>query len=295
MLYEKPRYRWAGAQHLLVEVGDEIELATNLKAIALAQALLRPPEIGPTGMRAIIDIVPSFTTILIQYDPGILSAQGLTRLCDYCLEQLASPRSITLPSRLIEIPVAYNDRWTRACFEQYCQTIKPIEDNPTFLARLNGLSSIEDLIIYHSTPEWWVGAVGFIAGLPTLMPLDPTFTLHAPKYDPPRTWTPKGTVGVAGGFTTIYPIVVPDGYQMIGRTPLPIFEPGDPSPPSREPSFLFQLGDRVKFCPISEQEFEAIEDEVKAGKYHYKISDLQEFSLSDYLKTPASPLELVTA
>ena len=282
MIYKRPRYRLAGERHLLIDLGDEINLATNFKAIALAQEILHSPELGRSGIKAIIDVVPSFTTVLIQYDPHLLALEGLRRFCDHCLAKISQRQELELSSRLIEIPVAYNDRWSRECFEQYCQTIKPIEDNLELVARLNGLNSLEELITYHSTPEWWVGAVGFVAGLPTLMPLDPSFRLHAPKYDPPRMWTPQGTIGVGGGFTTIYPIVVPDGYQLLGRTPVPIFDPQQRLQPFRETLFLFQIGDRVKFRPICEAEFEAIENEVAEGRYEYQISAPQLFSLSHY-------------
>lgn len=284
MLYENPRYRLAGERHLLLELGDEVNLLTNFKAIALAKRLLHSSEVGSHGIRAILDAVPSFTTVLIQYDPQVISAQGVIRCCNYWLQELGDPRDLELMSRLIEIPVVYDDRWSRHCYNQYCQSIKPIEYNPALIARLNGLNSISDLIAYHSAPEWWVGAVGFIAGLPTLTPLDPNFQLYAPKYDPPRTWTPKGTIGVGGGFTTIYPLVVPDGYQMIGRTPVPIFDPDNRLYPFRDSHFLFQPGDRVKFCPISEAEFEVIEHEVELGCYDYKISEPQVFRLSHYLQ-----------
>jgi urea carboxylase len=281
MIYQKPRYRLAGERHLLVEFGDEIDLMTNFRAIALAQRLLQSSEVGPSGIRAVVDTVPSFTTVLIQYNPSVIVLQGLIHLCDYYLQQLESLENLELPSRLIEIPVAYHDRWTHACFEQYCRTIKPIEENPEFIARLNGFRSVDELVAYHVAPEWWVGAVGFMAGLPTLMPLDPNFRLHAPKYDPPRVWTPKGTIGVGGGFTTIYPIVVPDGYQMIGRTPLPIFNPKQQRAPFQNTPFLFRIGDRVKFRSISEDEFELIEQQVESGCYEYQISASQSFRLRE--------------
>ena len=282
MIYETLRYRLAGEQYLLIEQSDEIDLAVNFKMISLAQRLVRSPEMGPDGIRAIIDVAPSFSTVLVHYDPTVISIQGLIRFCEYCVQQMDSPQDLELPSRLIEIPVHYNDRWSQDCFEQYCKTIKPIENNLEWVARLNDLDSVEALITYHTTPEWWVGAVGFVAGLPTLMPLDPNFRLQAPKYDPPRTWTPKGTIGVAGGFTTIYPVVVPDGYQMIGRTPVPIFDPQAQSPPFRETPFLFRIGDRVKFCPIDEAEFEAIERQIGEGSYQYQISEPKLFRLSHY-------------
>ena len=283
MIYETLRYRLAGEHSLLIELSDEIDLTVNFKMLSLARMLLRSPELGPEGIRAIIDVTPSFSTVLVQYDPTLISIQGLIRFCEYCVPKLDSPHDLELPSRLIEIPVNYNDRWSRECYEQYCKTIKPIESNPEWVAHLNGLASVEELITCHSTPEWWVGAVGFLVGLPTLMPLAPKFRLKAPKYDPPRTWTPKGTIGVAGGFTTIYPVVVPDGYQMIGRTPVPIYDAQAQRSPFGDTPFLFQIGDRVKFRPIDEAEFEAIEREIDEGRYQYQISESQPFRLSQYL------------
>ena len=284
MIYLEPRYRLAGEQHLLMELGDDVSLVNNLKAIALAKKISNSSELGLKGIKAITDVIPSFTTVLIQYDPRFLVLDGLIEYCNYCWQKLDKIEELTLPSRLIEIAVAYNDRWSQACYQEYCQTIKPIEPNLELVARLNNFKSLEETIAYHSTPEWWVGAIGFVVGLPTLMPLADDFYLQAPKYDPPRMWTPPGTIGVAGNLTTIYPIVIPDGYQMLGRTPVPIFEPKQTLQPFRDSPFLFRIGDRVKFRPICEEEFEAIEQEVKTEKYQYSITTEETFSLKPYLK-----------
>ncbi len=286
MLYETPRYRTSGERHLLVELGASVSLEANFRAIALSRALEASAGLGTEGIKAIIDTQPSFTTVLIEYDPKLLTQEGLKQLCSHHLSQLVQAEQIQLDSRLIEIPVAYNDRWCRACFEDYCKTIKPIEDNLELICRINGLDSIEALINYHSSIEWWVGTVGFIAGLPVLMPLDPSCQLRAPKYDPPRTWTPKGTVALGGGFTAVYPMVTPDGYQMLGRTPLRLFDPQSDQAPFEESPVLLSVGDRVKFVPISEARFEEIEREVTAGTYRYSISAAQSVSLDELQQQP---------
>ncbi|MCG8365050.1 MAG: carboxyltransferase domain-containing protein [Pseudanabaenales cyanobacterium] len=284
MVYEKPRYRPVGECRLLVELSDQVELVANLKAITLAKQLMQVCPLGPSGIEAIVDLIPSFNTVLIEYEPTLLTQQGLIGVCNYAFRQLATQSDIEVISRLIEIPVTYNDRWCRACFEHYCQTIKPIEDNLELVCRLNGLTSVQALIDRHTKTEWWVGAVGFVAGLPTLMPLDTTCRLHAPKYDPPRTWTPKGTIGIGGGFTTIYPVVIPDGYQMVGRTPVPIFDAAGRLSPFKDHPLLFRVGDRVKFKSISEEEFEAIEYEIADRRYKFSISAPEKFPLNRYLK-----------
>ena len=268
-----------------MEFGDEVNLVNNLKAIALAKKISNSSELGLKGIEAITDVIPSFTTVLIQYNPRFIVIDGLIEYCNHCWQKLENIEQLNLPSRLIEIAVTYNDRWSQNCYQEYCQTIKPIEQNLELVARLNNINSLEELITYHSHPEWWVGAVGFVAGLPTLMPLAEDFCLKAPKYDPPRIWTPPGTIGIAGNLTTIYPIVIPDGYQMLGRTPVPIFDPKQTLPPFQESPFLFRIGDRVKFRPICEEEFEAIEQEVMTGRYQYSIKTEETFHLKTYLSS----------
>lgn len=281
MLYETPRYRPSGECHLLVELGEVLSLETNFRAIALSRALLASASLGAAGIGAIVDSQPALTTVLVEYDPTLLTQAGLVQLCQHHLARLAQGEQVVLASRLIEVPVAYGDRWCRACFEDYCQTVKPIEDNLELVRRLNGLASVEALIDYHASVDWWVGTVGFIAGLPVLMPLDPGFKLRAPKYDPPRTWTPQGTVALGGGLTAIYPMQTPDGYQMLGRTPLKLFEPNCGEAPFEAGPVLLSVGDRLRFVPISEARFEEIEAEIAAGRYRYAISAPQPVSLAE--------------
>lgn len=267
------RFRSGADRFLLVEFGEVLDLERNVRAIGLAQALRQGNVTG------VIEAVPSFASTLVHFDPSRLTSAALMDECRQILQRLKSAADLEIPSRLIEIPVHYDDRWTRACAEEYGKKFKPIEPNAEFVARLNGLKDIAALALHHSAPEWWVGAVGFMAGLPTLMPLDPGFSLSAPKYDPPRLWTPAGTIGLGGGFTAIYPTVTPDGYQMLGRTPVPIFDPQRRLRPFADSIFLFKVGDRVRFVPIDEEKFTAIEAQVACGSYEFNISAAAPFSL----------------
>jgi urea carboxylase len=93
----------------------------------------------------------------------------------------------------------------------------------------------------------------------------------------------QGAIGVGGGFTSIYPIVSPGGYHLIGRTPVPIYSLDTRLAPFRKRATLFQPGDRIKFRPIPLEEYEAIAAEAAAGEYRYLIWDYDLFSLSRYL------------
>lgn len=275
----EPYIRPVGDRFILVEFGNDLSLFLNFRCIQFGQALIK------ASVRGLTELVTSYTTVLIGYDPLKLSKYKLGEVCQEILKSLSPIDEIELPSRLIEVPVAYDDRWTRHCVEDYCRQIKKIEHNPSFVARVNGLKSIEELIRFHSTPEWWVGHIGFLAGLPTLMSLDPRYQLKAPKYNPPRLWTPKGTIALGGALTAIFPMVSPDGYQILGRTPIPIYDPERRFEAFNGSFFLFRVGDRARFVPITEQHFEEIEQSVEVGKYVFRIGKKELFSVRTYKKS----------
>ncbi len=289
MIYEEPRFLLSGDQYILIEFANELNLDMNFEVLSLAKV------IKENKIKGIIETIPSFATILIHYNPGQIKVSVLMDVCKELIEEIGPIEDLEIPSRLIEIPVAYNDRWSRQCIEDYCVRIKKIEHNPDFVVRINGLKDIAELIKYHSTPQWWVGAVGFLAGLPTLMCLDPRYHLTAPKYDPPRLWTPVGTIGLGGAFTAIYPMITPDGYQILGRTPVPIYDNQQRLKPFKDSFFLLKTGDRVKFVPISEAEFMDIDKQVEADTYCYNIIDYEIFSVKKYKEFHRQMLEEITS
>ena len=130
----------------------------------------------------------------------------------------------------------------------------------------------------HAATEYWVAALGFWPGLCSLLPLDPRSRLTAPKYDPPRTWTPKGTIGLGGAITCIYPDQTPGGYQIFARTPMPIWDRHQRLEAFKDSLALFRPSDRVRFAPISLDEYEYIERKVDDGTYKHPLVTYQNFS-----------------
>jgi allophanate hydrolase subunit 1 len=114
------------------------------------------------------------------------------------------------------------------------------------------------------------------------MPLDPRSRLHAPKYNPPRSWTPKGTIGLGGGLTAVYPDRTPGGYQIFARTPMPIWDREQRLDAFKDSLALFRPGDRVRFIPIDLEEYEYIEAKVAEGSYQHPLVDYQTFSTPRY-------------
>jgi len=270
------RFLNAGDRFVLLELCNAMQLEQNLQAIQLADRLLQARVAG------IIETLPMFVSVLIHYDSLELPPERLKDVVRIVWREILDQTDIVVPSRLLEIPVLYRDPWTRECVEDYSRKIRPIEDNPTFVARINGLAGPEELVRRHSSTQHWVGGVGFRPGTPDMLPLDPRCTLSVPKYNPPRLWTPEGGIGVGGGFTSIYPMLSPGGYHLIGRTPVPIFSLQQRLAPFRDKATLLVPGDRIKFRPIAREEYDAIRAEVEAGSYRYLIWDYDLFSLSRY-------------
>jgi urea carboxylase len=273
---EGMRFLTAGDRFVLLELGTRMEMRLNLQAIQLGNRLLE------AGLPGAVETLPMFVSVLVHYDSLELPLQHLQDTIRGLWREIRAEHDVTVPSRLVELPVLYQDPWTRECVESYARTIKPIEDNPGFVARVNGLAGPEQVIARHTRTEHWIGGVGFRPGQADMLPLDPRGALSVPKYNPPRLWTTPGAVGVGGGFTSIYPTNSPGGYYLLGRTPAPIYSMDRRLAPFRSQATLLAPGDRVRFRPIAMDEYEAIAAEVAAGIYQYAITDYTLFSLARY-------------
>ncbi|NIB44171.1 allophanate hydrolase subunit 1 [Pseudomaricurvus alkylphenolicus] len=277
MIFEEPRFSPGGDRYLLIEFGDEMNLELNFLGQALAAAI---EEQQPAG---IIETAPCFASTLVHYEPEILGYADAVALLSELLASLGPSADIELNSRLFYIPAVYLDPWTRECVQDYTAKINADKQpDPDYVAELNGLNDAAHLARVHSGTEYWVASLGFWPGLPFMMPLDPRCKLTAPKYNPPRTWTPKGAIGMGGASTAIYPEQLPGGYQIFARTPVPIWDADKRFPVFENSICLFQPGDRVKFVPCSVDEFEHYEAQVAAGTYVYNLVEYQKFSVKHY-------------
>jgi urea carboxylase len=276
LIYAEQKFLPGGDRFLLIELGNEMNLELNFMAQGLANAIATQ-KIG-----GIVETAPSFASLLVHYDPDKISFKDLRQETTALVRALGPSDDITLNSRLFYLPTMYLDRWTRECVEDYCSKIKSKEPDPEFVARINGLADTDQLVRVHSGTEYWVAALGFWPGLPFMMALDPRCVLTAPKYNPPRTWTPQGTVGMGGASTAIYPVATPGGYQIFARTPVPIWDTEKRFPVFHDSIVLFRAGDRVKFMPIGSEEFDFIEARIKDGSYIYNVVEYQKFSVRDY-------------
>lgn len=180
-------------------------------------------------IEGIIDIIPSYTTILFHYDLKIFDESSIIAL----LKQHISLdiQIVKEEGRLVEVPIYYD------------------EEVGFDLGRISELSnlSVEEIIDIHSSTEYLVYTIGFLPGFAYLGEVDKR--IATPRLTSPRTKIPKGSLGIADNQSAIYPVQSPGGWNIIGRTYLDMFDK------NLDGFSYLNVGDRVKFVRISREEF----------------------------------------
>jgi len=212
------------------EFGDKLDLETNQSLQALAAAL------RARSLPWIRDVVPALCGIAVHFDPyhPALPASVLEYFKQLLEEAFKSASKFENSGRIVEVPVCYDPVFGLDLKEISEQTSVPSEE-------------IEKR---HTKSQHQVLMVGFSPGQPYIGGLDPR--LSVPRRATPRTRIPAGAVAIANAQTCVYPFETPGGWNIIGRTPLRVFDP------ARDPASLFAPGDRVRFVGISRTEFERL-------------------------------------
>lgn len=211
----KPKTIPLGDSALLVELGDEIDATINQRVHALAALINSSPLDG------VIETVPAYATLLIHYDPLILTYAKIRKWIRVKLSHIENA-NLREP-RQLEVPVRYGGK--------YGVDLEFVADDHHL--------RVEDVIRIHSGKIYTIYMMGFTPGFPYMGKLDDA--IATPRLETPRTYVSAGTVAIAGSQTGIYPIDSPGGWRLIGHTSLRLFDPESESP------FLFSPGDEVKF------------------------------------------------
>ncbi len=280
MSIEEKSYKiWtAGLNYILIDFGLEKNIEYNIKSIILKDLLIE------AGVKGITEMVPSNSSLMVGYEPDLIKTKDLENIIIELVDDIEKRENLVVPSRLIEIPVLFDDPWTRECVENYCKRVKPIQNNIDKILEANGLRDLEELKYYYTFPQFWVCYVGFWPGLASALCLDPRFNLSVEKYNPPRTTTPKGAIGLGGTNTSIYPMDSPGGFQLWGITPVPIYDSNRKLEVFKDSMVLFRVTDRIKFRAIDMEEFMEIKRQVEEGTYVYNIIDYELFDSNAYKK-----------
>jgi len=233
----------------------------------------------------VLDVCLANASFQIRFDPDRIAPQDLLEAVQQAEACAVAERS--LHTRIIEIPVLYNDPWTHETLMRFRDRHQdPSATDLEYAARINGLADVEAFIAAHSGAPWFVSMVGFVAGLPFMFQMvERERQLQVPKYLRPRTDTPKLTLGHGGCFGCIYSVRGAGGYQMFGVTPAPIYDPQQQLAYLKQHMVFFRPGDIVQFKPIDRQAYDLAVAEVEAGRFDLRIREV-EFSLDAFLADP---------
>jgi KipI family sensor histidine kinase inhibitor len=222
MLYSTPRYRIMGDRSLLVELGDQIGIDVNTKVRELLTALTL------ASLEGVVEAIPAYASLLLILDPLKVRPPLLQKQVRHILKTL-DPSSLSEP-KTVDIPVVYGD--------EYGPDLK-------WVAQYHNIT-LEEVVRLHTTHVYHVYMIGFMPGFPYMGELPKA--LVTPRRETPRTVVPKGSVALALAQTGIYPNQSPGGWQIIGRTPLNLFDA------AKTPPALLEMGDQVRFFAIQEDD-----------------------------------------
>ncbi|MGE0337592.1 MAG: urea carboxylase, partial [Gammaproteobacteria bacterium] len=249
-------YRPAGDRYLLIEYGPQVlDISLRFRVHTL---MLRLQREAPDGL---LETTPGIRSLQVHYDPQRLP---LARLLDYlaALEaRLDTEPTTVVPSRLVHLPLAWDDPSTRLAIEKYMQSVRAdapwCPSNIEFIRRINGLDRIDDVRDIVCSAEYLVMGLGDVyLGAPVATPLDPRHRLVTTKYNPARTWTPENAVGIGGAYLCVYGMEGPGGYQFVGRT-LQMWNRHRRTDAFAQP-WLLRFFDRIRFHPVSADELAVI-------------------------------------
>ena len=231
-----PQIRSFGDTGFSVEFGEGIDRGVNAMVMALHAAL---GDLKPGGL---VETVPSFRALLVQYDPLATSRADLEAQVRGLLDDLKPQQRA---GRLWRLPVCY------------AADLAPDLADVAERCKL----TTDRVVAIHTGGRFFVYMLGFMPGLAYMGGLDAT--LHLPRRKEPRTKVPQGSVAIAESMTTIYPWESPGGWHLIGRTPLKLFDAARPEP------ILLGAGDEVTYFAISADDYVAMQRQVEQGSFDY--------------------------
>ncbi|WP_026596797.1 5-oxoprolinase subunit PxpB [Methylobacterium sp. 77] len=233
MTVPAPRLLWCGDTALCVEFGDRIDPAANAAILALDR------HVRDAQIPGLVEAVPTYRSLTLHVDPCAVDPTSIeTKL----LALIDASSADAVPNRLWRIPVVYGGSFGI-----------DLDD----VAAHHGLSA-DEVMHRHAAPRYRVAMNGFLPGYAYLSGLDPSLALS--RRESPRPVTPAGTISIGGVQALVASIAAPSGWHLLGRTPVRSFLPG------RDPVFLFEPGDAIRFIPIEPDRWEALDKAAQAGE-----------------------------
>ncbi|HTR42524.1 MAG TPA: urea carboxylase [Pseudomonadales bacterium] len=276
-------YRQAGDKYLLIEYGPLVlDFELRFRVHTLMEWLAKHPIEG------VIELSPGVRSLQINFDSRVITSQKLVEILVQAERDLPSIESLEVPTRIVRMPLAYDESGIRLTIEKYQQSVRPkapwLPSNIEFIRRMNGLDSVEQVRETVYKASYLVLGLGDVyLGAPCAVPVDPRHRFVTTKYNPARTFTVENVVGIGGVYMCIYGMEGPGGYQLVGRTAqiwnthrtTAEFPPGKP--------WLLRFFDQIHFYPVSEKELLDFRQAFLHGRAHLDITE-ETFSIPKYKK-----------
>ena len=243
---DKMRFLRQGETGLVVEFGNEIEPAVNTRVHSLSR------RIASEYAQVIEAVVPTYRSFLVFFDPLLISRKELIEKIEETNTAMQSDAADAAKNQTVIIPTLYGG-----------EAGPDIE----FVAEHNNLT-VDEVIQIHTSVPYRIYMMGFTPGFPYLGGMSDK--IATPRLNTPRMKIPAGSVGIAGAQTGLYPVESPGGWQLIGRTPLKVFNPASIDP------FVYAAGDSLQFESISVEEYTRIQKDVEQGCYRLRTFPAKE-------------------
>lgn len=229
----------AGDSALVVEFGDKIDENVNAHVHALAR------KIEEQHIEGIVEVVPTFRSVLVQYDVFVCSYSKISDMILGLADHLDGFDKTT--KKIVKIPCCYGARFGLDLAD---------------MEKLTGLDR-DEIIAIHSATDYKIYMLGFLPGFVYLGGLDKR--IEVPRLKTPRVKIRKGAVGIGGNQTGIYPMDSPGGWRLMGATPIDLYDE------NREPPILLAAGEYIRFVPISILDYYDIRQEILKGTYRLEV------------------------
>lgn len=274
-----------GDRNILVEYGENVlDILLRLRAGALMEAVIG------ASLPGVAELVPGIRSLQIGFDPDVIPP---SRLVDAVLgldSELTNIDALEIPSRIVRLPLSWDDPATRLATEKYMQTVRADAPwcpwNIEFIRRINGLDAVEDVKRIVFDASYLVLGLGDVyLGAPVATPVDPRHRLVTTKYNPARTWTAENSVGIGGSYLCIYGMEGPGGYQFVGRT-VPVWDRWQRRTPvgADEQPWLLRFFDQIQWYEVEADELLELRADVEAGRFVFDVTETT-FSVADHLQS----------
>eukprot|EP01025_Chloroclados_australasicus_P016511 TRINITY_DN1830_c0_g1_i6.p1 TRINITY_DN1830_c0_g1~~TRINITY_DN1830_c0_g1_i6.p1 ORF type:complete len:1188 (-),score=148.95 TRINITY_DN1830_c0_g1_i6:1676-5239(-) len=276
--------RLAGDRYVMVEYGPmELDLNIRVRVYALEKWL------EANSVEGLVETSPGVRSCMIEYDQVKLPLPKLLELIQAADSALGSSEDMVLDTRVLYLPMAFHEQWTKDAITKYMKSVRPeapyLPDNIEYMAANNGIKARNPIKavrnIIFSASYMVLGLGDVYLGAPCAVPVNPLHRLVTSKYNPARTFTHEGTVGIGGSYMCIYPMNSPGGYQLVGRS-LPIWNTfATAGPFSPKKPWLLEIFDQVRFFHVSEDKLLQLREGFRNGTYDIKIVN-EKFSMRKY-------------